>query len=325
MTGNDSPTIPGVASHRLLRLDALRGLALVAMTTFHFAWDLEFFGYAPAGLTAQPIFKWYARGIAFSFLLIAGFSFALSHQGGINAASFAKRLGKIAGAALLISAGTYIATPDRFVFFGILHQIAAGALISALLVRTSAPLILLVAMAIAVLPHVFRQAFFNEPWLWWTGLGTELPVSNDFVPVFPWTGYMLFGLALGKIALSTQWLSRPAATAPVQSYAGRGLAFLGRHSLLYYLLHQPALFGLLAVVSVLAPPDRAANFVQSCEISCQANNPAPFCEAFCSCVSNELTSAAILDDVMTGKRNGSTDPQVLDIASLCTSRAGENP
>ena len=30
----------------LPQLDVARGLALIAMTTFHFSWDLEFFGYA---------------------------------------------------------------------------------------------------------------------------------------------------------------------------------------------------------------------------------------------------------------------------------------
>ena len=105
---NSGESVPNTIPVRLRldRLDALRGIALIAMTTFHFAWDLEFFGYAPAGMTSQPLFKWYARGIAFSFLVIAGFSFALAHRNGVNRGNFAKRLAQIGGAALLISVGT---------------------------------------------------------------------------------------------------------------------------------------------------------------------------------------------------------------------------
>ena len=50
---SDPNTIP--ARSRLDRLDGLRGIALIAMTTFHFSWDLEFFGYAPAGMTSLPL------------------------------------------------------------------------------------------------------------------------------------------------------------------------------------------------------------------------------------------------------------------------------
>lgn len=315
-------TIP--ARLRLDRLDALRGIALIAMTTFHFAWDLEFFGYAPAGMTSQPLFKWYARGIAFSFLVIAGFSFALAHRNGVNRGTFAKRLAQIGGAALLISVGTWFATPDRFVFFGILHQIAAAALISALFLRANVAMTLVAAAAVALLPHVFRHEIFNEPWFWWTGLGTIQPQTNDFVPVFPWTAYVLLGLALGKIALSRQFLSAPPATAPVRSSPGRGLAFIGRHSLIYYLTHQPALFALLGAIAFFVPPDRTGAFTSSCEKSCKAGNAAEFCGRFCGCVTGELQASGILSQVISGARDAASDPQVLEIASLCTANAGAN-
>ena len=113
--------------------------------------------------------------------------------------------------------------------------------------------------------------------------------------------------------------------APVESKAGRGLVFLGQHSLIYYLLHQPALFGLLGAIAFVFPPDRSAAFVASCEVSCQAQNPAGFCQDFCTCVKNELASANILNEVITGERDGSSDPQVLEYAMMCTNRAGANP
>jgi uncharacterized membrane protein len=294
------------------------------MTTFHFAWDLEFFGYTPAGTTTQPLFKWYARGIAFSFLVIAGFSFALAHRNGINRRTFAKRLAQIGGAALLISVVTWFTDANRFVFFGILHQIAAAALVSALFARAGVALTLIVAAGIAALPHVFRHELFNQPWFWWTGLGTVQPATNDFVPVFPWTACVLLGLALGKLAIPKQLISSPRMTAPVAGKAGRGLAFLGQHSLIYYLVHQPALFAFLGAIAFISPPDRTGAFTSSCEKSCEAGNDAMSCKRFCICVTSELQASGILAQVISGSRNAATDPQVLDIASLCTANAGAN-
>lgn len=321
MNAHDAST----GSNPALRLDWLdmsRGLALIAMTTFHFAWDLEFFGYAPAGMTSLPAFKWYARGIAFSFLLIAGFSFALAYGHGINGRKLLKRTVQIGGAALLISAGTWFATPDRFVFFGILHQIAVASLIMAVFVRANVAIIFVAAILIAALPHMFRHEIFDVPWLWWTGLGTIQPATNDYVPVFPWTAYAMFGLLLGKLAISRNWLSRPKAQPAASGPAGRGLVFLGKHSLIYYLVHQPVLFALLTAFAYVLPPDRTGAFVSSCQTSCEIGNEAKFCQSFCGCVKDELVAAGIINDVISGKRDGASDPQVLDTAMLCTNRAG---
>ena len=82
---------------------------------------------------------------------------------------------------------------------------------------------------------------FNQPGLNWLGLITKKPVTEDYVPLVPWLGVMWWGVASG------QWLlaHRP------QALAGRGLpgtaalAWLGRWSLPWYMLHQPVLIGAL--------------------------------------------------------------------------------
>ena len=47
----EHPTRP-----RIGLLDTARGVALIAMASYHFAWDLEFFRYIEAGTTA---FGWW--------------------------------------------------------------------------------------------------------------------------------------------------------------------------------------------------------------------------------------------------------------------------
>lgn len=59
---------------RIALLDALRGLALVAMAVYHFVWDLEFFGYVAAGTAGTGGWRMFARLIASSFLFLAGYS-----------------------------------------------------------------------------------------------------------------------------------------------------------------------------------------------------------------------------------------------------------
>ena len=69
---------------------------------------------------------------------------------------------------------------------------------------------------------------------------TTKPVTEDYVPLFPWTGVLLIGIAAGH------WLLRArfAPLAPAR-HAPAALRWLGRHSLIIYLGHQPLLIGLL--------------------------------------------------------------------------------
>ena len=98
---------------RIDAIDIARGAALVAMAIYHFAWDLEFFGYAPPAMTAVGGWKLFARCIASSFLFLVGVSLFLGHGKGIRWAGFLRRLAMVAGAALAISIVTYIAMPER--------------------------------------------------------------------------------------------------------------------------------------------------------------------------------------------------------------------
>ncbi|MGB5799766.1 MAG: heparan-alpha-glucosaminide N-acetyltransferase domain-containing protein, partial [Mesorhizobium sp.] len=47
----DPPAPPVPASKRIVAIDVARGLALLAMASYHFTWDLGFFGYTDPSLT----------------------------------------------------------------------------------------------------------------------------------------------------------------------------------------------------------------------------------------------------------------------------------
>jgi uncharacterized membrane protein len=70
----------------------------------------------------------------------------------------------------------------------------------------------------------------------------------DYWPIFPWFGVVLFGVTAGN-ALYGDRSKRAASSIPRPS-AVRPLAFLGRHSLVVYLVHQPVLLAALILLGV---------------------------------------------------------------------------
>ena len=234
---------PAVAFPRIALLDGLRGAALVGMTVFHFAYDLEFFGIEERGYADQPHWRHFATLVAGSFLFLAGASLHLAHAGGIRWRRWGRRLATIALAALAIMVATRFATPNTWVFFGILHMIAFGSVVGLAFLRS--PWWCTAAAGVAVLAiDYFVVGALPDALAWyWIGLSGVTPVTSDFRPVFPWLAAVLFGIAAARASVEASWL--PALAGPkLQGRAGRLLRFLGRNSLVYYLLHQPVLFAL---------------------------------------------------------------------------------
>ncbi len=210
------------------------------MIAFHLVFDLQMFGLVPYGTTLQPFFYWHARGVAGSFLFLAGVSLWLAHGQGIRWPAFWRRWVRLAAAAALVSGATYAAFPDYFVYFGILHCIAACSLIGLLFLRLPAPLTALGGAAVMAASYVLPSASFNAPLLRFVGLSTLPAETLDFEPLLPWLGPFLLGLAAGKIAARMGLLTMLELPDTPET---RLLAWPGRHSLLIYLIHQPLLIG----------------------------------------------------------------------------------
>lgn len=237
-------------SQRIELLDFARGIALVAMTIFHFAFDLQLFGFQEPGFIDQPHWKYFARMIATSFLFLVGFSLFLAHSNGILWRNWRVRMIKIVGAAMIITVATYFATPDQFIFFGILHQIAFASLACLIFIRM--PFIITTAFAVFVFVWGRTAEFtlFDPALWWWTGLSVVTPNSSDYVPVFPWWSASLLGLAAAKLCVQSGWLDT-LARPQFNSKPGRLLKYMGRNSLIYYLLHQPVMIAFILVYAVI--------------------------------------------------------------------------
>lgn len=317
--------LPATPRNRLELLDLARAVALLAMASYHFTWDLEFFGYAPMGMTAIGGWKLYARCIASSFLFMVGVSLFLAHANGIRWPGFRRRLAMVAGAALAISIVTYVAVPNGFIFFGILHQIALASVLGLAFLRLPALLTLIVAAAVVALPFYVQHPFFDHPALWWVGLSETRPRSNDYVPLFPWFGAVLAGLALAKLAASTGIVTK-LSTIRLGRWA-KWPMFAGRHSLAFYLIHQPVMIAcvwLYAQVSParVDPPDVA--FRYQCEATCQQTRDTAFCAGYCGCMLDELAKTGDLKKLFAGDQDAALKQSIGDTAGYCTATI-ENP
>lgn len=303
---------------RIGGLDTLRGLALIAMASYHFTWNLEYFGYLEPGTATTGLWKLYARGIASSFLFLAGFSLFLAHGKAVNWRSFGKRFAMVACAALLITVATYLAFSDSFIFFGILHNIAAASLVGLVFMRAPALVTLAAAVIAFALPQYLQSDLFNVKWLAWIGFATVPPRSNDYVPLLPWLAPFLAGLGVSQFITPRGWLDRFRSPSSPRNL----LAGAGRHSLAFYLLHQPALIALVYVASIVIPPppvDQVELYKSSCEKSCMEQpNGLDLCQRFCGCTLEKLQAENLFDTMMAGGLNADQQTKIGELAQQCT-------
>jgi uncharacterized membrane protein len=291
------------------------------MASYHFTWDLEFFGYVDPGLTAFGWWKFYARCIASTFLFLVGVSLFLAHGKEIRWNGFWKRFAMVAGAALAISVVTRIATPDGFIFFGILHEIALASLLGLLFLRLPALLTLVVAAIVIAAPVSFRSGIFDHPALWWVGLSAAIPRSNDYVPLLPWFGAVLLGIAAAKLASASGALTRLAGLVP--GHWANPLVFIGRHSLAFYLIHQPVLISSVWLFSQIMPAQvetREVGFLKSCQLSCEQSRDTEFCSGYCVCMLDTLQGEATLDRLYGNDQTAEWKAHLAGLANTCTAK-----
>lgn len=242
---DENLSMPREPNERHDRLDAVRGFAICWMVGFHFSFDLNHLGWVRPwqDFYRDPFWTVQRTCIVSLFLLCAGAGQALAIESGQSWLRFRRRWMQVAGCALLVSAGSALMFPRSWISFGVLHGMAvmlplARALALAWPRRQG--LLLSLGVAAIALPMVVQHPFFDTRATNWLGLVTRKPVTEDFVPVLPWMGVMLWGLAAGD------WLARRGAViVGAVPLLLRPLAAIGRWPLTVYMLHQPILIGAL--------------------------------------------------------------------------------
>ena len=227
---------------RIRAIDALRGAAICMMIVYHAAFDLNWFRMISADFNHDRFWLSFRDLIVSSFLLLVGVSLVLASRAGISPKRFWNRIALVGACAILVTVGSYVTFPKTFITFGILHCIVVSSILGWPLVRFPRAA-LMVGVVVIVAGVAIGVPLFDLPWLNWVGLMTHKPATEDYVPLLPWLGVVLVGISIGWWLLER----RIHDLRQISRASPKWLTWLGRHSLLVYMIHQPIMMGLLRV------------------------------------------------------------------------------
>lgn len=218
-------------SNRIWEIDFLRGIALILMMLFHFLYDLNAFYHVEI-----PYWDsfWVIEGkiSAVLFMILAGISSTFSKNN-------LKRGLKILLVAMGISLVTYIIFPSEYIRFGILHMLGSSMILYHFIYNISLSFTLMISLIIFLLGYLFNHFYIDTNLLIPFGIMSRDFVSMDYYPLFPWLGVFLIGTIIGKS------IYKEKKSILQKFYRNNFLSFLGRHSLIVYLIHQPVILLLL--------------------------------------------------------------------------------
>ncbi|MBQ2825456.1 MAG: DUF1624 domain-containing protein [Clostridia bacterium] len=243
-----------VKGKRLYVLDALRGLAVIAMILYHTLWDLVYMfdvNIPWFGSTTAHVFQ---LSIRWAFILISGFSWHLGSKK-------LKRALVVLGASAVISAVTFFFTYEARILFGVLGLLGASMLVAIPLNKLFAkipPVVGVVLMSLLFtltynIPRgyigVGKTVFFHLPDFFYChtvtaffGFPPKGFFSADFVPFFPWVFMFFIGYFLYLFFKKYNLLIG------LSAFRVKPLEFVGRHSLVIYMVHQPLVYAILLLI-----------------------------------------------------------------------------
>lgn len=240
---------------RLWEIDVTRGVAILMMIVFHTVFDLSFFAIAPVD-AGTGFWRYFAYATATLFLLIVGISLVISHDRAAMKLSgfplvqkFVLRGAGIFALGLLVTLATWLYLPQGYVIFGILHLIGVSVMLSPLFFRLRAWNIPAGILCILIGWFVVSGISLPSPSVLLLPLGIYGPSfwSVDYTPLFPWLGVVLIGMGAGAFLYAGA--TRHFSLKPLPDCFVRPFSFLGRHSLVIYLVHQPVIILVLAAVT----------------------------------------------------------------------------
>lgn len=226
---------------RIFELDVLRGVAVILMMLFHFGYDLAWFEYTSYE-TTQDV-EWIVfRGLILSmFLLAVGMSSYLAYKNHINYDKLIKTLVKLTLVSLVISIGSYQVFEHSWIYFGVIHFITVALILSLFFVKTpnlSLVFAFLLLGSYWLGYHPFDNLFNYSVHEW------NIPVFTvDLVSLSPWFALVLLGIFVMHKNMFGFRID--------ENKSMKKIAYLGQHSLVIYLVHQPVLFGIFYMINVV--------------------------------------------------------------------------
>ncbi len=234
--------------------DVVRGLSVISMVLFHLCYDLRFIWGAELSWFASPLMDVWRASISWTFLFVAGCMCPLSRDN-------LRRGLQYVAVALAIWVVTSVVAVDTPISFGIIYCMAASTLLAwalerlGLLPRGPLAAALLLVLFVSLLDLAdgvvgvgpvrveLPDALYQTGWLSWLGLPGPDFSSGDYYPLLPYLLMYLAGAAMGS-----WWADRGYPAWAREAHAGP-LGLVGRHALLVYVVHQPVLLALCALLA----------------------------------------------------------------------------
>lgn len=237
-------TIAKDAAYRFIELDMLRGFAISIMIFFHLLWDLDYYG----------IFKldkeMYGYGSYFPplFFILVGICLVISSQRKTTKQLLVRGF-TVFLMGMIITGITTIFIPERPVTFGALHCIGLSIVFSTVFLRFKVWNIL-PSSAIMIGGMLIGKYNVQNPTFFHLAIGLHRAdlwkTTIDYFPLLPWLGVTLFGVALGNVLYKNG--KRQFHFPEISHYKPvKAVSWLGKHSLVIYLLHQPVIIGAIGI------------------------------------------------------------------------------
>ena len=231
-------------SKRIWELDALRGLALLGMMGIHFVYDLvDLFGVWNWQQPAWYLF--FKNNYGAVFFLISGISVTLGRCP-------VKRGAQVFLCGFLctgVTLGMYLlgfAGKGIIIYMGVLQCLGLCMMLWPLFRRCPDRALVALGLAMTIAGWYLRTQAYPFWLLTPLGFAPYGFTSSDYFPLLPNFGYFLLGAVVGKGVYAGRKSLFPRETPPLGLFR-----WMGRHSLMIYLLHQPVLAAIVAVMAAL--------------------------------------------------------------------------
>jgi uncharacterized membrane protein len=243
-----------VIKTRFWEIDFLRGIAIIMMLVSNAVTSLGYF--KVFNISYNSGFWWLlARSTATLFLILVGISLTLSYSR-VKTWSrkkiflkYLKRGFTIFLWGLVITVVSWFFIREDFIIFGVLHFIGLSIILSIPFLKNKLSN-LVWAVFFILIGFYIKKIVFDSSFFIWLGLSPAKFSTVDYFPVFPWFGAVLIGIFLGNILYKNY-----GRTFKIKELASnpriRLFSFLGRNSLIIYLLHQPIILTTLFILGYI--------------------------------------------------------------------------
>lgn len=235
-------------------VDETRGLAVISMVIYHLYFDLVYFYGIDFGKLIDTVMDWWQPLIAGTFIFVSGI-----------AANYSKNCFRRGVLCFFVGMGftfaTAFITPYAPIYFGVLHLLGISMMIYGFIGKYVSRIPWVLGLIIFGLLYFItiniRHGYMGFTWLFTIDMPDALysarllfPLgfppagfsSMDYFPLLPNFLLFLAGSSLGVLFKSGR------AAKGMYMVRFSGLAFIGRHALLIYILHQPVMVAILELI-----------------------------------------------------------------------------